>query len=122
MLVSRMSSTPPPMCLTTSLPAEILIFLTRFLESRDVLALSFTCSRLLGIYSSDHLWLQFFQRERIKRENSLTKVARTELAQGRKEKQNYPPVSVGFYEKQLKCVYVSKPLAELTKKYSNAPF
>ena len=85
------SSSPPPSTdgLTSALPEEIIIYLTRFLGSRDVLNLSFTCSRLLRSYANDHLWLQFFQRERLKRENSITKVARIELAKGMRNNQIY---------------------------------
>lgn len=73
-----------------TLPEELFLHLTTYLDGWHCIALSHTCSRFLGLLGNNHFWKQVFKRESLVRDTSLVGHASSLTSPGEPlEKWNY---------------------------------
>ena len=62
-----------------NLPEEILFYLSKFLNGRDLVRFSHVCQRFFYICQNDHLWLNILERENIQKDSDIVHFAKTQL-------------------------------------------
>ncbi len=75
------------------LPEEIVLFLAKYLNGKEIVALSHTCQRFFYILNSDHLWSSVSEREKQGKDADIGHISKVLAQEAKKQLGAFPNVA-----------------------------